>query len=454
MTLYNHFVKKISFPLLTRHYGIPNLFKELNKLEESQFWDKNKIETLQLKKLSDLLTHAYKTTQYYKNLFDDSGFSPESLCDFSDMKKIPYLTKNIIRENSNSLVSNCYREKDLHSSETGGTTGVKMKFWRNNDCLSIKEASRFRFEKWAGWDFGQRMGLVWPAQQDYVGHWSIKSKLLNELYERQVVLPAAILNESMIDNYISELKQKKPTMIRAFNSPLMEVANVIIDKSHKIDFVKGIVTTGEPLFIHQRNIIEKAFNCGVYNSYRSREAGTIAQECSEHKGLHINCETLYVEVIKSDGKNNDGDQIGELVVTDLSNYGMPLVRYKIGDMASLSSRTCKCGRGLPMLDDISGRTGDYLLAPNGSKIAAGSMVLYLVDEAPGLIGQVQIIQDQKNHLLIKITPHPHPTEEIIEYQRRTITRLFGPDMGVTFEIVDKIPRSDSGKYFFTKRLID
>ena len=454
MSLYSQFVKRISFPFLLKRFGYSGLLSELDFLETTQFWSRDKIEALQLERLRALVVHAYHTTKYYKKLFDEIAFNPAKLKNFDDIKAIPVLTKSIIRKNLSSLLSTAYSRNQIHFSETGGTTGVKMKFYRNNSCLAPKEAARYRFEKWTGWDIGERMGLVWTAQQDYVGHWTVKEKIKNGLFERQVVLPAAILNKDELQAYTRELFVKKPTMVRAFTSPLYEVARVLLDNNYRISSVKGIVTTGEPLHSHQRELIEQAFACKVFDSYRSREAGPLAQECPEHNGLHINAESLYLEIVEPAEEENFDAGIGEIIITDLLNYGMPLIRYEMGDMGAVSTRKCPCGRGLPLLEQISGRFADMLFTSDGRQIAASSLVLYLVDEAPGLIGQTQIIQDKIDHLLIRMTAEPAPSKELKAYQQRTVEKLFGSDMQVSFEIVDAIPRNKSGKYQFTKCLLE
>jgi phenylacetate-CoA ligase len=450
MTIFNQFVKHVSFPLIARRNGIPNLSRYLSTIEDSQFWPIEQIKTLQLTRLRTLLIHAYTTTRYYKNLFDAIALQPDKLSSLDDVKKIPLLTKDIIRENSGDLMSSAYASSQVHFAETGGTTGVKMKFWRNNDCLSPKEAARYRFEKWTGWDIGEPVGIVWTAQQDYVGHWTAKAKIKNELFERQVVFPAAILDENNINNYLQLLLDKKPTMIRAFTSPIHEVARFAIERKLDFRFIKGIVTTGEPLYEHQRQLIERAFNCKVFDSYRSREAGPLAQECDENNGLHINAESLLVEIAETEHSENLDQGEGEIVVTDLLNFGMPLIRYKMGDIGKISNRKCACGRGLPLLEKVTGRSADMLHTPDGKQITAGSLVLYLVDEAPGPLGQVQIIQDAADHLLIRTTPNPAPTEEIKVYQKEIVKKLFGASMRVSFESVEEIPRGRSGKYQFAK----
>lgn len=452
MSLYKSFVKHVSFPIISRRDGLPGIKQTLSDLEESQFWPQERMEEYQQNKIKSILIHAYENTGFYKKRFDDADMNPYKYKGAADLKNIPVLTKNQIRENVKSMLATNYSKKELHSSDTGGTTGVKMTFYRDNACLSTKEATRYRFEKWTGWDIGERIGLVWTAQQDYVGHWTTKAKIRNELFERQIVLPAAILDDDLILKYLKDLLAKSPTMIRAFSSPLYEVARIAQEYKFNFTSLKGIVTTGEPVYGHQRQLIEKAFSCKVFDSYRSRDAGPIAQECEYHNGLHINAESLFIETIPRN-ENTSDDESGEIVITDLLNYGMPLIRYKMGDLGILSNEICSCGRCLPLIKKIAGRSADTLYSIDKRPITAGSLVLYLVDEAPGLLGQVQIIQDKIDHLCIRLTPDPEPTQEIIEYQKNKVHELFGGEMEVTFELVNEIPMESSGKYLFTKCLL-
>lgn len=447
------FVKYFSFPLLAERDGIPNLQRLERELELSQYWERQRLLEMQQQHLKKLLIHAYENTEFYRRRIDDAGLNPYTFNYPDELNNIPILTKKQIRDHLPELIARNHRANDLHSSETGGTTGVKMKFFRDNKCLAAKEASLYRFEKWAGWDFGEWMGLVWTAQQDYVGHWTAKAKVKNAFYRKQVVFPAAIIDDASCNRYVQQITKKRPSMIRAFSSPLFELAKFMEIYGINDISLKGVVTTGEPLYPHQRDLISRVFHCEVFDSYRSREAGPVAQECEIHDGLHINAESLFIEVDFNRQFTDFGDGVGELIITDLLNYGMPLIRYQMGDLGSISDELCPCGRGLPLLKKVMGRTADTFITPDNKRVTAGSLVLYLVDEAPGLLGQVQIIQDKKNHLLIRMTKDPLPTNEIMQYQVRTIKRLFGEKMRVDFELVDEIHREKSGKYLFTKCLV-
>ena len=452
--VYTGFVKHISYPFFSWYAGQKGLLKSLQRLERSQFDKPGQIFERQIDQLRLLLKHAYRTTPFYRRRFDECGFNPDLFSHADQLLKIPILTKNEIRDDLADMISSRFTPNEIHFSETGGTTGVKMKFCRDNSCLSIKEAALLRFELWSGWCIGEPLGIVWPAQQDYVGHWTWKAKLKNALYQRQVVFPAAVLDENAIRGYLHQVFRQKPTLIRAFTSPIFEIAKVILEQSIQIPPIKGIITTGEPLYEHQRAVIEKAFGCKMFDSYRSREAGPIAQECEAHEGLHINAENLFIESIPLKGAYCNKECVGEIIVTDLRNFGMPLIRYNMGDIGVMSQKECSCGRGLPLLSGLRGRSASNFITPGGKIVAAGALVLYLVDEAPGPLGQVQIIQERLDILIIRMTKNPLPSEKVLKYQEMTVKRLFGSQMKLKFEFVEKIDREPSGKYLFTKSLID
>jgi phenylacetate-CoA ligase len=448
-----NFIKHVTFPYFARREGLPGIMEEMAELEKSQFWHRDRIYELQIRRLKKLLVHAYENTVYYKNIFYYSGFNPYSFRHADELAKIPVLTKDIIRENLKDLVAGNFRIDELHRAETGGTSGVKMRFYRDNMCLTIKEAGIYRFGRWAGWDFGKNMGMVWPAHQDLAGYRTFKSRLKNPFYKRLVFYPAAIMDDSSNEQYLHELVRKRPTMILAFSSPIYELARYIRRRSIENISVKGIVTTGEPLYEAQRRVIEEAFHCLVFDSYRSREAGPLAQECSVHEGMHINAECLYLEADSQNDLAGCGDGIGPVLVTDLMNYGMPLIRYDTGDLGSLSDKTCSCGRGLPLLSTIVGRATDTFISPKGSYIPTIALVMYLVNAAPDLIGQMQVVQDALDHLVFRFTNDPLPSEKVLEHQRKIIEKLFGKEMRISYEFVHEIPKEKSGKYLYAKRLI-
>jgi phenylacetate-CoA ligase len=452
MKLYSKFVKYVSYPLIRRREGIREIYSNLRKFEETQYWPLDRLVRLQWRRLQRLLIHANENTHFYRSTFKSAGFDPNSIEAPDELLQVPILTKSAICENLQGMLAHNYAQTELHSSETGGTTGVKIKFYRDNYCLSPKEAATIRHERWTGWDVGERVGLVWPARQDYVGAHTWKAKARNSLSDRYITLPAAVLTDDDIQKYCLKLKRLHPTKIRCFPYSLYLVARFILENNIQHIQPKGIITTGEPLYDHQRNCIEAAFTSKVFDSYGSRETGLIAQECEYHKAMHVNMESVYLEFIGDDGTPVKPGKTGRIIVTDLLNYGMPLIRYDLGDFGVSMTGKCPCGRALPLMKGIQGRVADRIIVPSGRDVSSITLVLYLVDNGPR-VGQVQILQDAIDHLTIRMTNNPEPDNKTFNYYRSTIENLLGHEMRITFDIVQAIPRESSGKYRFVKSLL-
>jgi phenylacetate-coenzyme A ligase PaaK-like adenylate-forming protein len=439
-------LQRFTLPLIMKREQKRGILKYLEKLNESQFLDSDHLRELQVSKLKQLLIHAFENTEYYRQIFRDISFDPYQFADFGELERIPILTKNDIAENRDALVATSFERSELHSSFTGGTTGRRMEFVRNNDCLAEKEAALLRFEEWAGWEIGKPMGLVWPAQQDYVGYFTRKARIRNFLTFRHEVFPAAVATEESVLAYLNLIKRKNIKFIRSFAGPIYFLAQVATANNFTFETpFRGIVSTGEPLFKWQRTAIEQVFGCKVFDSYRSREAGPVSQECEEHNGQHVAFETIYTESQASE----DGLGLNELLVTDLLNFGMPLIRYRTGDFGDLVHEECKCGRCGPRINNLNGRVFDSFVGPNGQTISSSSLVLYLVDEAPEDVGQIQVVQETLQDVTIRFTDDLPLSRDVKNYQERKLKEIFGEKLKVVFQPVGEIPREKSGKYRFS-----
>ena len=451
--MFRSVIKNVTFPLIARREGLGGIMGNLSSLEESQFWPYHRIAELQRDRLKRILVHAYENTDFYQKRFDEAGFNPYPFRYPDQLLKIPVLTKEQIRDNMPRLIARNHRPQDIHYAEAGGTSDVKMRFYRDNKCLSMKEAAIYRFNRWAGWDFGDYLGLVWPAHQDFENFGSLKARIRNVFYKRVLLFASAVIDDQACREYLNRLKLKKPTTILAFSSPIHELAKYMARNGIDRYRLKGLITTGEPLYDHQRRLVADMFHCDIQDSYRSREAGPMAQECGARSGMHINAECLYLELDNPRPMATSGEQAGDVLITDLLNYGMPLIRYSMGDAAVLSNRTCPCGRGLPLMKEIVGRALDVFVTPEGKLVSTISMVMYMVNTAPGFFGKMQAIQDAVDHITLKMTRDMIPSKEVMDHQSRIAEKLFGTKMRITYEFVDDIPHEKSGKYLFAKRLI-
>ena len=458
--MFEKIIRHIAFPVKERlgnRKELPELFRSMLK---TQYWAQERIRLLQTRKLKHLLIHAFERSDYYRNQFDQSDFNPYHFDELSQIKKIPILTKRDLKENLADILdkTKCdpiqlkqdHCRDNLFHSVSGGTTGPSIDVFNDQHSLTEKVAAQLRFDSWSGWRIGDWFGLIWPAVVDHHDpKKKFKSQLKNYLYDRIIALQQTTIEESHFKAFFSELRRRKATLIRGF--PYQVVEGAAYCNAHHLRFssLKGLITTGEPLYPNQRKEIESAFSCKVFDSYRTREVGCVAQECEEHNGYHISADTVYIETAPVD----EGSSLRQrapshqkLLVTDLTNFSAPLIRYEIGDVGSISEHGCPCGRGLPLLCDIGGRISDLLFTPEGNKVSPVTVIPNLF-HLIGIMNQFQIIQDSYNHITIKLVK-PAPENTLIELQKENIMKIFGTEMKVSYKLVDQIEPLASGKYSF------
>jgi phenylacetate-CoA ligase len=298
-----------------------------------------------------------------------------------------------------------------------------------------KYACTLRADQWSGYRLGQRVAKVW-GNPEYL-HFGWKGRLRNFLFDRAVYLDTLNLTDERITEFAARIRRHRPGLIFGHAHSLYLLACSL--KKSGITGIRpnGIISTAMLLHDWQRSVIEQVFDCPVTNRYGCEEVSLMASECEMHDGLHINADSLYAEI---------GDN-GKLLVTDLTNRAMPPIRYEIGDVVVGSGRTCRCGRGLPMIERIEGREADYVVTPSGSLISGISLTenfALLIDGA----AQVQIVQESLHLLLIRMVAD----ESFGDASRRQIAKLvhdtFGPTVRFEVELVDAIPQEPSGKYRF------
>lgn len=419
-------------------------FRYLKIFEETQYWKPDQLKSLQWKLLNKMIAHAYANVSFYKKRFDAVGIKPDDIRIFADYLLIPTLTRAEVQDHLRELISQDFRPDQLVRNMTGGSTGSPLVFYHNPERMASRLASTLRHNRWAGWQIGDRVGVLWGAKSDLAGLSGLKARLRNLLLDRQLVLDATAITEESLFDFVQKFKKYKPKFILAYAS-----AAYLFAKFAQANQIKGIrpqaiVSSAEMLSDQERELIERVFECPVFDRYGSRETSVIASQCDRHTGLHVNAEALYVEIIKN-GKPAPPGEIGEVVITDLLNYGMPFLRYKNGDTATWAPGSCPCQRGLPRLEKIAGRVTEFILTPEGKLSSGAALAIYLITDIPGL-KQAQIIQDKREHLLFKLVADGNFTPQSKAKLEGRIVQMLGSGFRVDLEFVPEIPKEPSGKY--------
>jgi len=240
-------------------------------------------------------------------------------------------------------------------------------------------------------------------------------------------------------------------IIIGFPSCLGQFAYYLEERGMAVPMPEGIISSGEMLYPGQRAAIENVFGTHVFDRYGCHEFHIIAAECPEHTGMHIDITRLVVEFLNDTGEPCQPGEPGHIVITDLTNYAMPFIRYRIEDIGVPLDDPCPCGRGLPLMKELYGRVMDILRTPEGEFVRPS--VNMLLSDIPGL-RQVQLIQERLDLLVVRVVRRAAYDEASEAEFRRRLERYFGPKMKFQFEYVDEIPPLPSGKFRFSISKLD
>ncbi len=439
--------KHILFPayLAWKHNG---MLKRLKELEQSQYYGEDRLRALQLQSLRKLLTHCYMHVPFYRERFDSVGFQPGDLTSLEDLKGIPYLTKTDIQNHQEQLIARTYSRESLVPDSSGGSTGKPTCFYKDLVRHQIRRADQIRHDRWCGWDIGEKFVTLWGAQREFEKAPSLKERLVERYLYRVFGFNAFDITERKVLEYLEELHRIRPAMIIAYANVAFLFANII--RKYGIDLsrlkLKGLISSAETLSDEKRSVIESAFQCKVLNRYGSSEVGLIASECLAQEGLHINAENVFVE-IQRDGKDAEPGEMGEIIATDLWNYGMPFIRYQMSDVGVKSGRLCSCGRGLPFLQEVTGRISDFFIDSKGG-LVHGEYFTHLFYGIEG-VEQFQLIQESLDKITLKIHGGQNFRKSVLEPVIAKIKLCLGNNVQVDVVVCTESFVEASGKFRFT-----
>jgi len=426
-----------------KHYGI------ISHKRAFQRFAFDKLESINIEsfdRLRKMIHHAYHTSPYYLELWKKIGFKPELFRAPEDIKELPFLTKDIIEKEKNRMISERFVNDNLELSYTGGSSGTPTSFYRNREATAQRIGRQLGILELCGYSVGDRCGLIWGAHQDIGDTHSaltLKGRLKKFLNAKEV-LNCSVMNSESMRDYHEKLKRFKPRILYGYPNAMSQFANFIEENNLEKIKVNTIISTAERLSEDQRKLFQDVFEGEVYNLYCTREHGCIGFECRDHNGFHIDTGSVYLEIVTNGRVVNDGET-GDIVVTDLLNYGMPFIRYEIGDRGSISPEPCSCGCKLPLLSRLDGRISDMLYRPDGS-LVAGIMLIDLFLNEPA-IRNIQIVQDSLHEVDLFVVV---ADKFIEEHKAKAVKRMgeyLGEGVKVNVRVVSEIPRNPiSGKF--------
>jgi len=430
------------------------VLKNFEQLNAEQWADEKRLVENQEKRLRLLLTHAFETVPYYQKLFNRLNISR---IDFDNpikvLEQLPILSKVQLRQHYKDLKSKDLTSRVWHEETSGGSTGEPARFVQDQQYTQWREAVKLIFDRWTGYRISSPRMAIWGSERDLMAaRQSVKRRFFNWL-KNKTAYNAYDMSEAKMGDCVTHLNKKKPDLILAYAESMFELAGFIEQNNLNIHSPNAIMTSAGILHPHMRERIENVFQTKIFNRYGSREVGDIACECNQSTGLHVSLPTHFVEIVKNDGLPAGPGESGEIIVTLLSNYAMPLIRYRIGDVGVWSETSCTCGRKWPLLKEVMGRVTDNFITKDGT-LVYGAYFRHLLFYKEW-VKKYQIVQEEADLIRFKVIPDRQVTgwEEMSKRDVGEIEigvrRVMGEDCRTDIVLVDTIPPSPSGKYLYT-----
>ena len=439
--MYAPLFRKVLYPLYETTLRRRRTLAYLDEYEASQWLPPEELEALQWRKLQALLAHCWDDVPFYRQAWHDAGV--RAVADIrgpADFARLPIVHKQDIREHFDAMKARSMVGRLLYKT-TGGSTGEPLTIGYTRESYERRMAAMFRGYGWGGAAPGTRALYLWGVQGN-----GVRDRLHHAAFNRRM-LDVFPMSDRNMGRYADQVDAYRPEVLVGYVSSIVRLSRWLLEHGRRVHAPRSVLCAAEPLHDFQRELIGRAFGCPVFNTYGCREVMLVASECG-YGGLHVNADHLRVEL----GRSHAGlAQVGagftprtrqEVIVTDLHNYGMPLVRYANGDLATPRDGQCPCGRGLPMLAHVDGRTMDALRSPQGHYV--GEYLEHLVFSTPG-IRRFQAVQSQLDEIEVRIVRGEGFDPASAERIRARMRETYGDDLRLRFEYQDDIPLTPSGK---------
>ena len=441
--------RNIIFPFYWKYIRRSNVLKYYQELRIHQWNTLEENKKIQQKKLYKLIEYANTNIPYYKRLIKDHHiqFSEDTI--FEDIKKIPLLTKDVIRNNFDDLYK--FRDNSYYQNTSGGSTGEPVVFYQDKNYFGWAIANKYLFDEWAGRQIGDPMVKIWGNLRD-----TLSSGQNFKGYLRQKITGITMLNsnkmtEKVMYEYVERINNISPCLILTYTSSIDELARFIQENDLSVYSPPAVMTTAGVLYPEVYERIKKVFATKVFNRYGSREVSDIACNCEKSDGLHLNTDIHYLEIVDDEGREVEVGKLGNIIITLLTNYTMPLIRYKIGDRGILSAENSQCGHGFPLLKKVSGRIKSVFVNKYGDSIDDDPFIaLFRLKEN---IKQFQIIQEAMDYIIINLVlvdkARLKDVNKEFKEENQAIRKIMGEGIKIKYNIVDEIEPSPSGKFMYT-----
>ncbi|GIW66818.1 MAG: adenylyltransferase [Candidatus Parcubacteria bacterium] len=435
------FLKRFLIKIIT-----PERYRWYKHIKQMQYCPQEQLLEFQKNLLFNILKYSSENVPYYSEIIKKNkiNISRESI--FDVIKRFPILTKKDIRDNFDLLIARNFKGK-FKKNTSGGSTGEPIILLQDYDFNEKGAAVKYIFEEWAGGGLCEKLVKLWGSERDILeGTIGFKAKISNFLHSRKF-LNAFKMSEQDMFEFVKIINEFKPKVIEAYVQSIYELARFIDRNNLEIHSPNGIIVSAGVLYDDVKDFIKRIFKTKILNRYGSREVGDIACSCDKDNGLHINIFNHYVEILNEHLEPCKAGELGSIYITTLHNKVMPLIRYKIEDMAIVNDRSiCDCGRGMPIvIKNVKGRMVNIFKTKNGTLIDGEyfTHLFYFKD----WVKKFQVIQKDYNLIEIKVVGQENSKD--IQEINNAIQKVMGQDCKINWYFVDEIEPAKSGKFLYT-----
>jgi phenylacetate-CoA ligase len=385
---------------------------------------------------------AFDHTVFYRRAFEATGISRDDLADPSTFERLPILLRSDIVDHFDDLIADTANPGCWSKATTGGSTGTPLTVL--HDRRVPIETAWWRVARWWEADPSDDIAFIYRIRRTFL------SALANSLLwwpTKRIFLDASLMTTQAILNFVTQYNAVRPAILQGYVGGVYEFALFLRDKGLAIHPPRAVWVTSAPLTESQRLVMQNVFQAPVYDQYGSCEVSWLACECRQRNGLHMMHDLRHIEIVDDSGRPVSDDEWGRILVTDLDNRVMPLIRYEIGDRGRRLTRTCSCGVTLPLMDKVQGRISDVVRLPDGTVIS-GEFLTTLFDDHPEAVATFQLQQRADFSMTLRCVPGKGPrAREFMEGARRQLQIRAGVAVPVTLELAEQIPH-DRGKTRF------
>lgn len=435
--------RKLIYPLHERFLQRPT-FDYLASLEESQWLSRRDLERLQAQKLKALLQSAVTHSPWHARRIREAGIdvNQDAMLTLADLQRLPTMNKQDAMANVDEIAWRGV-PGGAFKYNTGGSSGQPLIFYYGRRRQASDAAGRIRARRWWGVNVGDKEVYLWgaPVELSKTDRMkTIRDRLLNQL-----VLNAFEMSSASMDEYVVAIQAYRPKCIYGYATSIALLAAHVRERGMKFRLpeLRVVATTGEPLYPHQRQLIQEVFGVPVANEFGSRDIGFTAHETPSGQMLLLS-ESILLEILDERGSAVDIGQTGEAVLTALCSDAQPFIRYRTGDIVRRCDETCKEGRSLHVIGEVMGRSTDFIVRADGTVMHALA-VIYAVRTVEG-VQEFKFIQHGVMDIEILIVPSPR-WKEISELAIvRGVQARLGDTVRVNIRLLEAIPAEKSGKH--------